>query len=67
MLFLMCKPNLNKVWWQVLSVYKMTNEIFKNLCEGNHQDMKNWLSTWVPICKNDPEFNPQMMTYCTLK
>lgn len=65
--FLNSNINLNKIWWHMLKVYKLVNSIFKNLCEGNNINFKNYLSKFIPRDPFDPDFNPDAQTFTNFK
>ena len=56
LLFLTTSPTQKPIWWNINQIYQMLCSFFKNLCENNHIDFKNYLASKVPKTK-DEEWN----------
>jgi len=48
LLFLASSPAQKPIWWTIHIIYQMLCSFFKNLCEHNCLDFKNYLGSFVP-------------------
>jgi hypothetical protein len=53
LIFLNSSSSLKLVWWVVNDTYSMISGFFKNLCECNFLEFKEYLSTYEPGCKDE--------------
>jgi hypothetical protein len=65
LLFLACNPTQKPVWWSVKEIFEMLSRFFKNLCENNNMDFKNWLGSNAPKVA-DAQWNERGSTYFEL-
>lgn len=56
LLFLNTSPTQKPIWWNVYEIYEMLCSFFKNLCENNFKEFKEYLGEKVPKT-NDVKWN----------
>ena len=62
MLFLMAKPTLNALWWEIARIYSENIGFTKNLAEGNFIQFKEFAATYKFSSREDTGFNPKQLT-----
>jgi hypothetical protein len=55
--FLLSKPTINSIWWNVSETFNLVVMFMKNLAEGNNIAYKQWFSSYIPSSLFDAEFN----------
>jgi hypothetical protein len=55
--FLLSKPTINSIWWNVSESFNLVVMFMKNLAEGNNIAYKQWFSSYIPSSLFDAEFN----------
>lgn len=52
-LFLTTSPTQQPIWWNVNAIYKMLCSFFKNLCENNYIEFKDFLGEHIPQTEDE--------------
>ncbi len=53
LIFLNSNASLTPLWWICHQIYEMINDFIQNLCEGNFEEFKTYLSTFSPVFKDE--------------
>ena len=62
LLFLMSKPTLNSLWWELNTIYTNLLGFIKNMAEGNYIKFKEFCATYKFSSKHDHQFNAEQLS-----
>lgn len=52
-LFLTTSPTQKPIWWNVNMIFEMLCSFFKNLCENNYIEFKDYLGEYIPLTEDE--------------
>ena len=55
--FLLSKPTIDRVWWNLADEYDLILSFIKNVAEGNNMAFKVWFSCYIPSSRFDIHWN----------
>ena len=60
--FMLSKPTINDIWWNMNEIFTSTISFIKNIAEGNFIEFKLFMGTYKFSSQQDPSFNKEKLS-----